>query len=100
MANANGNVKAALRYLDTHRAEFLEQLVDAQLIEIVQVLEQAVANDLCHCARVPVSGTERFGQDLIDEAEFIQTFGRDPHRFCRVRRLIGTLPQDRRAALR
>ena len=32
MANANGNVKAALRYLDTHRAEFLEQLVDLSRI--------------------------------------------------------------------
>ena len=32
MANANGNVKAALRYLDAHRAEFLEQLVDLSRI--------------------------------------------------------------------
>ena len=33
MANANGNVKTALRYLDAHRAEFLDQLIDACVIQ-------------------------------------------------------------------
>src|SRR5690348_1385673 len=78
----------------------LQQFVDGQRLQFVQLVEQYGFQADRHRARIAVRAAGGFADDLVDQAEFPETWCGQAQRFGGILGAPGVLPQDRRATFR
>ena len=69
-------------------------------MQLLEVFEQMSFQRLRGRGRVVMRPAERFGNDVIRQAKFVEVFRRDFQRFGRLRGCRAVFPQNRRAAFR
>ena len=67
---------------------------------MLDLVEQGRLDAGCNLGHVAMGAAERFGDDVIDDAELLEPIRRHAHGFRGVRGELGRFPQDRRAAFR
>src|SRR5689334_10161759 len=76
----------------------LEKRIERLLLNIAQRLDESLLERHHHRRMVPMRTPERLVDDLVDEPELLQARSRDAQRLRRLGRMVGRLPENRRAA--
>ena len=86
------------------RAEFFvapfEAVGGREFLQLFEMFEQVMFQRMRRCRRIVVRAPERFGNDLIHQAELVQVPSGDLQRLGCFRRCGAVFPQNRRAAFR